>query len=356
MGFSTKLRLIKEKFEQLSGDSLILSGNTEFADSADVRYTTHPTFVDDEQIVDKKYVDDHVQSGTTASLYYTGETPSNITVGGMDSGAVLTGRTLSNIIDDMTHTYYVPTFSAFNIGVSTGKEVGYVMPSTSNATWSTSHSENVKNNSINIVDVTGNVTLASGLANDGNETVNLTSKTFTPNGSTVQTYTWRIEGVNTNNNDMTDRNYSINVYQPWFYGKTTVSSRPTANQSLIDGYQSKKISNSSSTITANYGDDGSTTYWYWFAVPTSSSLKEGWFVDNTNKGEIGGTVGSGGNLFPDPDTINIDDPDGNWTGVDYRVYITNDKTRINGGTIDFTNSPQFRVLERIMEIEDLLSI
>ena len=348
MGFSTKLRLIKEKFEQLSGDSLILSGNTEFADSADVRYTTHPTFVDDEQIVDKKYVDDHVQSGTTASLYYTGETPSNITVGGMPSGDVLTGRTLSNIIEDMTHTYYAPTFSAFNIGVSTPKEVGYSMPSTSNATWSTLHSENVKDNSIDIVDETANSTLASGLANDGAETVNLISKTYSPSGGAVQSNVWRIDGTNTNNVAMTSRKYTMYVYQPYFYGISSDSSRPTAGQTLLNS-GTKVIANPNGTLSMNLNTPEDV--WLWFAIPSSVANKTNWFFTDQSKG----TIGDGGaTLFPDiSENISVDDPNSNWSGVTYDFYVTGYKTNDGGEPLKVSNTPLINVYELLDMINAL---
>ena len=247
---------------------------------------------------------------------------------------------MSQIIEDITHTYYEPTFSSFSIGISSPKEVGYSVPATSNSTWNTTHDENVSANTISIIDVTAsNAILASGLANDGAETVNLISKTFTPNGNTSQSYQWQIRGYNTEG-DLFTRDNSITVYQPWLYGKSTASTRPTANQTLVDNYQSKQVANSENSITANYGDDGSTTYWYWFAVPYSATLKQGWKVTDINKGNIEGSPLPGGPLYPSPDTVTIDDPDGNWSSVSYRIYITNDKTRINGGTIEYTNNKQ----------------
>ena len=107
MAFSTKLNLIDAKFEQTSGGTLTLSGDTTIADSGDLRYATHPTFVDDVEIVDKKYVDDNIVSGSEYDL----DSPSTVTVGGLDPGSILTGLTSNEILEDILVPYINPTFS-----------------------------------------------------------------------------------------------------------------------------------------------------------------------------------------------------------------------------------------------------
>ena len=358
MGFTTKIRFNKDKIIQASNEEVILSGKTTYDSDGQVYYKNHPTFTGATQIVDKKYVDDHLSSGVTSSLYYTGETPSNIAVGGMPAGDVLTGRTLSNIIEDMTHTYYVPTFTAFNIGLSSTHEVGYTVPPTSTATWSTSHPENIATNSIMIIDVTySNAILAQNLNNDGSESVSLTSKTFSPNGSTVQTYTWGIRGTNTENNQMAQRNYSIHAYQPWFWGKvySSTETRPTATQDLING-GTKVIADSSGNInvTFNSGDDD----YLWFAIPASSTPKTYWYIASGNEGDIGGDIGTGSayNLFPDPDILSISDPSGNWSGVNYRIYISNWRTSTGSGKVMQIRNSQLIMADVLNTIEELQNV
>ena len=109
MAFSTKIKLINAKVEQQSGTTLTLSGDTTVADSGDLRYTSHPTFVDDEQIVDKKYVDDNVVSGST----YNEDSPSTVTVGGLEAGTTLTGKTSNEILEEILVPYLEPDFSSF---------------------------------------------------------------------------------------------------------------------------------------------------------------------------------------------------------------------------------------------------
>lgn len=66
--------------------------------------------------------------GTVGSLYYTGETPSNITVGGLSSGSELTGRTLSEILEEILITTFTPTYivlsNSFSEDADSTYEVG----------------------------------------------------------------------------------------------------------------------------------------------------------------------------------------------------------------------------------------
>jgi hypothetical protein len=42
-----------------------------------------------------------------------------------------------------------------------------------------------------------------------------------------------------------------------------------------------------------------------------------------NNGSIGGAVSAGGNLFPANDTVSINSPTALWSGISYRIYISN---------------------------------
>jgi hypothetical protein len=112
MAFNTKLKLIDAKFEQVSGATLTLSGNTIIADSGELKYTTHPTFSEDTQIIDKKYVDDNIVSGVTGATTYNLLSPAAIEVGGIDIGYELTGKTTNCIIQDMLFPELCGTLTA----------------------------------------------------------------------------------------------------------------------------------------------------------------------------------------------------------------------------------------------------
>jgi hypothetical protein len=94
MAFSTKLQIINAKVEQQSGSTLTLSGDTTIADSGSLKYASHPTFILATEIVDKKYVDDNITGG----VLYSGKSPSTVTVGGLASGSVLTGKSSNQLL------------------------------------------------------------------------------------------------------------------------------------------------------------------------------------------------------------------------------------------------------------------
>jgi len=93
MGFTTKLRLNKEKAEQLSGNTLNLSGTTKIQNSGILRYESeHRTITDNQHMADKQYVDDNILNitGDTGILVFQ----DNITVS-IDDGKTF-GRYVNN--------------------------------------------------------------------------------------------------------------------------------------------------------------------------------------------------------------------------------------------------------------------
>lgn len=242
--------------------------------------------------------------------------------------------------------YQEPTFPSFNINISSLNEVGNPASWSGNATftWSTSNSGNVSANTISIIDVTsGNVVLGSGLANDGIEILPLGTVI---NNLTPISHTWRIEGTNTELNAMTPRNRTIESIYPWFYGTFDAGavpagdnrpdpSNPVTAQSLVD-VGTKVIAKSNSTLTVpNFGS--SSQDYIWIAVPSPSTVKTVWFVNALDNGVIGGAISAGGNLFPTPVTVNINEPSfGYWSGVQYRFYLSN--KQVSATSMEFRNS------------------
>jgi len=316
MAFSTKLKIIDAKMEQPSGSTLTLSGDTTVADSGDMRYATHPTFVDDEQIVDKKYVDDNIISGSDYDL----STPSTVTVGGLNAGSTLTGLSSNEILEDILVPYIAPTFSSFQIsGQATTIEVGTALSGIKSFTWGTTQSGNVASNSIIIRDVTAASNIATGLANDGGEPVDIGTIT---NTSPIS-HSWRGQGTNTQAGSFNSSNFTVRSIYPYYYGKVVGAgasgdNRPVANQALVlSGTKVVVSSNNTISITYNSAADE----YIWFAIPSTSTSKLGWYVTDLNKGNIGGSVSPGGNLFPDFDTVSV--TTALWSSVNYKVYIAN---------------------------------
>jgi hypothetical protein len=131
--------------------------------------------------------------------------------------------------------YQAPTFSSFAItGQSSPVEVGYTIPASVTFTWGTTNSGNVRANSIDILDVTGSLTLATGLANDGSEAiVRPGSTTLTAAG----TYTFRINGVNSLLASFT-RNLTFEWRWREYWG---ASINPTLTESQIEALASNAL-------------------------------------------------------------------------------------------------------------------
>jgi parallel beta-helix repeat protein len=94
--------------------------------------------------------------------------------------------------------YSIPTFLGFTIsGVGVTKVAGDAILGSVTFLWTTTTPGNVAPNSLSIRDVTNNVTLASGLADDGSQAIMLPT---TVSHSAGQTHTWRISGTDTKGN------------------------------------------------------------------------------------------------------------------------------------------------------------
>lgn len=244
--------------------------------------------------------------------------PATITVGGVPSGYVLTGKTTSEILEKMLVVYQAPTFSAFSItGQSTVIEVGVALSGNKTFTWATTNSGNISG-LLNIRDVDANVWLAPfGFSNDGTEVLNI--GTITNTSPIIQD--WEIYGTNTIGGSFT-RTFTVNSIYPYFYGKVPSGgaaagvNRPSANQALIDS-GTKVVASSTGTITIDF--DSTSDDYIWFAIPSTSTSKTAWYVSEFNKGNIG----SGSDLFPSATVLSIDSPTVLWNGISYKVYISN---------------------------------
>lgn len=331
MGFQTKLKLINAKMEQPSGGTLTLSGDTTVADSGDLRYESHPTFVDNEQIVDKKYVDDNIVSGGTYSL----STPSTVTVGGLNAGSELTGLTSNEILEDILVPYITATIPTFSIaGEPTVVEVGTQISGGKNFEWTLTRTSQIASNSFGIFDVQGAANILTGSDPfDLGQNVSIVTKTFASNGEQQAWYGFATDTVS---GTIQSPNFTITAYYPYYYGKVVGAgaagdNRPTATSGLVTS-GTKVVANSDGTITVTF--NSATNEYIWFATPAVSTTKTVWYETELNQGTIGGAVSPGGNFFPNPDVVSVTEV--LWSGVNYKVYIANYQSAV--GTLQFRNS------------------
>ena len=349
MSFFTRPELTDEQFKQLSTSVLTLSGETDFvgvlkSKGVEIDASTGGTFAGYVLTLDPSGVI-ILKSGGTGTGLYGGDSPSTIAVGGIPAGYELTGKTFEQLWEKMLVVFQEPQFTTFTNNISSLNQVGNPASWSGSKlfTWNTSNGGNVSANTITINDVTNTIIVGTGLANDGSENLPL-GTTITNN--VPLSNTWNIEGINTELNPIPVDTYSIETIYPWFYGTfdggavAAGVNRPdatvTATTQALLSSGSTVVQKSNGTLSvANFGA-GIQDY-LWFAIPSSFSVaKNKWFVTSLNNGAIGGAVSAGGNLFPDPDTVVVDSPDGYWTGISYNIYVSNKQVATTN--MEFRNS------------------
>jgi hypothetical protein len=195
---------------------------------------------------------------TTSPILYTNLVGS-VAVGGIPAGTTFSNATMKDMWDALLKPPYQQsnfTSFSFNHGGAT-REVGdAIIGGPYNFTWATSFPANVQTDSVTIRDLTNNVNLISGTANDGFATLTLS----TINKSIPATHTWRAQAVRTNSTVF----YSANVTVSWFWkryhGTQSLTSLTAAQiQSLTGALSNSRLGN------YTFGAGG----YKYFAWPTS---------------------------------------------------------------------------------------
>lgn len=260
---------------------------------------------------------------------YGGASPSTVTVNGFPAGTNIAGMSYDTLFQNIYAPYQAPQFSSFSIsGQSQVIEVGVPLSGIKTFLWAITNGANVQPNTVAIRDVTANTLIASGLANDGSEAVDI----GVINNTAPISQSWRGEAQNTQLGNFQSGNFTVSSLYPIFYGKVASggaapgANRPVADQALIDS-GTKIVANSNGTITLSFGSTSDD--YIWFAIPQTSTNKTVWFIDSLNNGAIGGIVDPGGNLFPANDLVAVDSPTLLWNGITYRIYIANYQSAVS---------------------------
>ena len=312
------------------------------------------------------------QSGETviitsdATGLYDLQSPSNVEVGGAIIGTVLTGRTANQILEDILIKVFVPDldppFNTFNDDATNTLEVGFTIATinftatfdqgainpqyTSGGTGTTSEARSGFPYEYNYIGTGLPTTYASTSLTDGQIVTGYTVTAGTQSWSSSVSYSAGTQPYDSAGNPFdsplsagttSSGTTSINGIYPWFYGKFASggaipgSNRPSGNTALISGYTDKLVESSNGTITVPDFTSDSDDY-IWFAIPSTSASKFKWYVNALNNGAIG----SGGDLFPAPDIVNIDSPDALWSGIQYKIYVSSIQT--SASIMEFRNS------------------
>jgi hypothetical protein len=172
------------------------------------------------------------------------------------------GKTAEQVLNDIAAEFLSPSFSSFSMGVTALVEVGTILSGLKNASWGTSQSANVATNSIEISQTSPSSVLATGLANDGSESIDIGTIQRTSEG----TFTWKIELTSTNTQGSTASRTTLSRWSYiQFYGVGTI---PT-NSSEVRGLGNQRFNNSGNNFILNTGSVETT---FIVALPPGKSI------------------------------------------------------------------------------------
>jgi hypothetical protein len=201
---------------------------------------------------------------------YGGASPTTLTVGGIPSGSPIFGLTYDQLWQDLLVPYIAPTFTSFIIsGQTQSVEVGSTVSGLKSFAWAFSNPALVTANTMDILDVTGATTLASGISIVSPYSVSIGSITLT----SPSTYSWRGRATNTQSTVFNSSNFTISWFWRKYYGTNASAS---LNETQIEALINNPLSN---TLVGSYSfAAGDYKYFCWpdsFGSPTSGPFPNG---------------------------------------------------------------------------------
>lgn len=249
-------------------------------------------------------------TGIAASIF-TNPNPTTVTVGGIPAGTTFpTDQYLQGMMDLLLYPAITPNFTSFLItSQATTLEVGAAVTGSKTFTWTIANTADLLANSIGIEDTTNATSLATGLGDDGSETIFLSSV-----AKSVPDYNvWTISAQDTDTTVFT-RTYTIEWRYASFYG---ISASLTLNSAAIVALTGTSLV---TDVSGSYSLAGS-GYGY-LCVPASFSVPNGFRNSVTNlpiemAGTSEGYTSFDGAFFYDPVSVTR-----NGIPITYRVYRT----------------------------------
>lgn len=287
--------------------------------------------------------------GSGSSGYYNLSSPSVITVGGIPSGTILTGKTSNELFERLLVPTLYPVLTSpsttINISHNGVMEIGTTIPSivvTANfnrGCISPQYNASSDKRSVGACAycfIGSQITsCVQDLANSHCEAVvnyqvcegNQTWSVKTHHLAGVQPYDSKGNlycsalPVGVTNTDSA----TIIGILPWYYG---LSSSMIIDGTCIagrgrDGLGRKIVEDvTNEPILLNYC--GTANDYIWFALPACADTKTSWCVSGANIGLIGGI----GNLFAAHCAVNVSSAEGCWSNCSYNVYVSCHKTAV----------------------------
>lgn len=375
MTFFSRPILEDVQFRQISGSTLTLSGITRIATPTGLQLTdgnggyrsinaTSGSTFDVLTLMQDGTIRLAESTASGVSGYYDGRTPSTIDLGGIDKGTTLTGRTLTDILEELltppqavvitnpTQTFSLSVSGYYEVGieVSFNRETifneGSVIPQ---------YDENG--------DVVSTISKSFGVPKKYVYTGDIEPEEFSLTETEKITIIENYKIIHGNNISTSKVFYDVNedfyneegnivieageAYDtgtkssiikgifPYYYGKydggnvPIGDNRPTKDY-IIDlienGNTNKVVLPSENTIEITFNSNEQE--YIWFAIPTDSDDRKWWYVNEFNQGSIGVNVDD---LFPVKEigiiTSNIWD-NVNESPKEYKIYISNYQTSI----------------------------
>lgn len=156
-----------------------------------------------------------VSTGGGVGGVYSGATPANQTVGGIEPGYDPTGKTSLELWEAALVKYLVPSFSAFSIqGQANTVERGTVLAAAQVFLWATTNPGNIQPDQVGAYDINNDALVFGPVANDGSEATNIIPVNF---NAVPYVQQYLISSLDTQNNPF-QRLLAISAAFKIFYG------------------------------------------------------------------------------------------------------------------------------------------
>jgi hypothetical protein len=294
------------------------------------------------------------------------------TVGGITAGttaATLKAKNIVQIVDDLLFptvlpTYTIPVVSIFTASASGYQEIGQTISQALNQT----QNKNDAGVYSSLVFKRGGSVISTSSSPTGTSIADIAAQfgyadPNNPNYSYSQSYTdsftvvsgatsWTAEGTygaglakkdNKGNTDtrtaavrsvnapqaaatLASGSKSITGIYPYFWGvSNTAPTAASIASAIAAGSTNKVVSDAGSSITITFNASGQ---YVWFATAASYADKTTWYNTPLNNGTIGP-----GQFILSPVTQNVNSPNGYWSTVSFKIYISGYATTTSGSII-----------------------
>lgn len=201
---------------------------------------------------------------------YTNSTPMPVDVGGLLAGTTFNQMTLNELWTRLLYPYQFPEFTAFNIDLSTGYEVGNTIAAANyQTTWTIDNLEMLDPNSISITYTNTNTTLANNLANVVPYSLAVPTITF----AIPTEVRFRISALNTTETTFT-RDFTVNFMQRVYIGESNLDTLTEVDvKDLRSSELSANINGEYQMLAGGYK---------WFCYPVAMGTRSNFYDVNTN--------------------------------------------------------------------------